>query len=390
MNRSGKYLLSAGAGAAAAAFWFGVIKLPPPFATPSAMNPPRVIPRPAGAQLHLPPGFHIEVYARGFEQPRYMTLGPRGEVLLADSSDAPNGAIYLLAPNAPPRKLLTGLNKPYGLAFHDGYLYVGQPTEIVRCRYDPAAPALSRPETVVPMPGFNTDHWTRTITFSPDGAKMYVAVGSGSNDSPGGPPERAAVNRYNPDGSGHEIFASGLRNPVGLRFYPGTNTLWASVEERDTFGDDLVPDFFTHLEQGGFYGWPYAYIGPHPDPLNGSQRPDLVRTTITPDVVFEPAHVALLDFIFYTGVRFPAEYRGGAFVAEHGSWNRSKRVGYAVAFVPFSKGKPSGPPRDFITGWMLSPESKDVWGRPVGLLQLPDGSLLVSDDGAKVVWHVTY
>lgn len=389
MNRSSKLLLSVAA-AGAAAVWFGVVKLPPPFATRSASNPPRVIPRPPGAQLHLPPGFHIETYAEGFQRPRFMTLGPNGEILLADSADAPDGAIYLLEPNTTPKRLLDGLDRPYGLAFHDGYLYVGQPTSVMRYRYDAKALTLGRADTVVPMPGFGADHWTRTITFTSDGTKMYVAVGSGSNDSPGEPPERAAVNRFNPDGSGHEIFASGLRNPVGLRFYPGSDVLWASVEERDGFGDDLVPDYLTHLEQGGFYGWPYAYIGPHPDPHNGAKRPDLVQKTITPDVILEPAHVAVLDFIFYTGSQFPAEYRGGAFLAQHGSWNRSKRVGYSVAFIPFSNGKPSGPARDFITGWMLSPDSKDVWGRPVGLLQLADGSVLVSDDGGNKVWHVTY
>lgn len=391
MERSTKYLLSITAViGAVAAVWFGVVKLPPPFATPSARNPPRVVPRPAGAQLHLPPGFRIEIYAKGFEQPRFMTLGPKGEILLSDSADAPDGAIYVLQPNTAPRKLAGGLDKPYGLAFHDGYLYVGQPTAITRYRYDPNTLALGQAEPVVSLAGFEADHWTRTITFSPDGTKMYVAVGSGSNDSTGEPPRRAAINRFNPDGSGHEIFASGLRNPIGLRFYPGAEVLWASVQERDGLGDDLVPDYFTHLEQGAFYGWPYAYIGSNPDPHNGAKRPDLVQKTIVPDVVLEPAHVAVMDFIFYTGTQFPAEYRGGAFLAQHGSWNRSKRVGYSVAFIPFSTGKPSGPARDFITGWMLSPERKEVWGRPVGLLQLPDGSLLISDDGGKVVWHVTY
>jgi glucose/arabinose dehydrogenase len=390
MKPSRAVLLSCAAGAGLAAVWLSIAQFPQPFATPSAVNPPDVVPRPAGAQLHLPSGFHIEVYARGFRAPRFMTLEPNKEILLSDSAEAPEGAVYLLAPNAKPRKLLGGLNEPYGLAFQNGYLYVGQPTSITRYPYDARTAALGKPEEVVSLRGMGRGHWTRTITFSPDGRKMYVSIGSASNNSAGELPERAAVNRFNPDGSGHEIFASGLRNAVGMRFYPGTDTLWVTVNERDGFGDNLVPDYFTHLEPGGFYGWPYAYIGPHPDPMNGSQRPDLVRKAITPDLILQPAHVAPLDFIFYTGAMFPAEYRGGAFIAEHGSWNRSERAGYRVVFVLFKNGKPAGVPRDFISGWMLSPKRKEVWGRPVGLLQLPDGSMLVSDDGGNVVWRVTY
>jgi glucose/arabinose dehydrogenase len=218
---------------------------------------------------------------------------------------------------------------------------------------------------------------------------MYVTVGSGSNVDTGEDPRRAAINRYNPDGTGHEIFASGLRNVIGLKWYPGTDTLWAATQERDGLGDDLVPDYFTHVTQGAFYGWPYAYFGPHEDPRNKGQRPDLVKKTVTPDVSLG-AHVAVLDHIFYTGKQFPAEYHGGAFLAFHGSWNRSKRVGQSIAFIPFKDGKPAGPVREFLTGWMLSPDSPNVWGRPVGILQMPDGSLLVSDDGGKKIWHISY
>ena len=190
-------------------------------------------------------------------------------------------------------------------------------------------------------------------------------------------------------GSGHEIYASGTRNPIGMRWYPDSDTLWAAVQERDALGDDLVPDYFTHIRQGGFYGWPYAYAGPHEDPRNKGQRPDLVQKTIVPDVLL-PSHVAVLDFIFYTGKQFPDEYRNGAFLALHGSWNRSKRVGQSVAFVPFRGGKPSGPMREFATGWMLSPDKREVWGRPVGLLTLPDGSVLVSEDGNGKIWRIRY
>jgi glucose/arabinose dehydrogenase len=244
-------------------------------------------------------------------------------------------------------------------------------------------------EEIVPLQQHGKGHWTRTVLFSEDGGKMYLAVGSQSNVSPGEPEIRAAISRYNPDGSGHEIFASGTRNPIGLRWYPGTRTLWAAVQERDLLGDDLVPDYLTHIEQGGFYGWPYAYIGKNEEPRNKGQKPDLVAKTIVPDVLL-PAHCAVLDFIFYTGKQFPGEYQGGAFLAYHGSWNRSKRLGYMVAFVPFQGGKPAGQPRDFLTGFMLGPEERDVWGRPVGLLQMPDGSMLLSDDGGNRIWRISY
>src|SRR6185436_13805518 len=221
-------------------------------------------------------------------------------------------------------------------------------------------------EEVVSLKNFGTGHWTRTVLFDPKGEKMYVTIGSQSNVDAGEDPMRAAIHRYNPDGTGHETFVSGTRNPVGLRFYPGSDTLWATVQERDALGDDLVPDYFTSLKQGGFYGWPYAYIGPNEDPRRKGEKPELGKKAIVPDVMMG-AHVAVLDFVFYPGTMFPSEYQGGAFVASHGSWNRSKRVAYDLAFVPFKDGKPTGEPRPFLTGFMLSPESKEVWGRPVGV-----------------------
>ncbi|MSO23585.1 MAG: sorbosone dehydrogenase family protein, partial [Acidobacteria bacterium] len=200
---------------------------------------------------------------------------------------------------------------------------------------------------------------------------------------------RAAIHRYNPDGSGQEFVATGVRNVIGLRWYPGTKALWAAVQERDGLGDDLVPDYFTAIKPGAFYGWPYAYTGPNEDPRRKGEKPDLVKKTIAPDVQLG-AHVAVLDALFYTGKQFPKEYRGGAFLAFHGSWNRSLRVGYSVAFIPFSGGKPKSGPKEFLTGFMLAPEKREVWGRPVGLLQLPDGSLLVSDDGGNKIWRISY
>jgi glucose/arabinose dehydrogenase len=374
--------------AAAAVFYAAEPKLPPPFATPSANNRPRVIPRPNGARLQVPAGFDVEVFAEGFEVPRFMVLGPGKELLVSDAANDGEGAVYVLE-GGQRKKLIGGLNRPFGLAFWHEYLYVGEPESVKRYKYDAKTRTAGPGQEVVSLAGFKGGHWTRTILFDKEGKKMYVTVGSGSNVDTGEDPRRAAINRYNPDGSGHEIYASGMRNVIGLRWYPGTDVLWAATQERDALGDDLVPDYFTHVIQGGFYGWPYAYFGPNEDPRNKGQRPDLVRKTIVPDVNLG-SHVAVLDAIFYTGTQFPAEYRGGAFLAFHGSWNRSKRVGQSVAFLPFKDGKPAGPVRQFLTGWMLSPDSRDVWGRPVGLIQMPDGSILVSDDGGKKIWRIRY
>jgi len=390
-------LLGAAVLLAVAAFYAADVKLPPPYATPSVDNGPRVIPQPAGAQLHVPAGFSVGVYADSFERPRYMLLGPSGELLLSDAADGPDGVVYVMPLSKSDgyqahdrKKLIAGLDRPYGLAFWHEYLYVGEPESIKRYKYDAKAMTAGPGEEVISLRGFGHGHWTRSLLFDRAGQKLYVGVGSGSNVSPGEDPVRAAINRYNPDGTGHETYAAGTRNPIGLHWYPGTDTLWAAVQERDALGDDLVPDYFTHIQQGGFYGWPYAYIGPNEDPRNKGKAPDLVAKTIVPDVPLIPSHQAVLDFEFYTAKQFPAEYRDGAFLALHGSWNRAKRVGYAIAFIPFRGGKPSGEPRDFLTGWMISPDSRDVWGRPVGLLILPDGSMLISDDGGKKLWRVSY
>ena len=367
-------------------------KLPAPFATPSSDNRPRVVARPDGAQLQVPRGFEIEEYATGFNTPRFMLTGPNGEIILTDSSA---GMVYVLVDknksykNPERKKILEGLDRPYGLAIWKDYLYVGERTSVKRYKYDAKNMTAGAGEEIANYKDFIPGHWTRSLLFDRKGEKLYVGVGSGSNVNTGEDPLRAAINRYNPDGSGHEIYASGTRNPIGLKWYPGTDTLWAAVQERDALGDDLVPDYFTHIQQGAFYGWPYAYAGPNEEPRHKGERPDLVKKTIPGDILLQ-SHVAVLDFIFYTGKQFPAEYQGGAFLAFHGSWNRSKRVGYSVAFVPFKDAKPSGPVRDFLTGWMVSPESPQVWGRPVALMQLSDGSILVSDDGGKKIWRIRY
>jgi glucose/arabinose dehydrogenase len=366
-------------------------KLPAPFTTPSSDNRPRVVSQPSGAQLQVPHGFEIEEYAAGFDTPRYMYTAPGGEIILSDSSA---GSVYILTDknktykNPERKKILDGLDRPYGLAIWKDYLYVGERTSIKRYKYDAKAMTATAGQEIISLKDFTPGHWTRSLLFDSKGEKLYVGIGSGSNVDTGEDPIRAAINRYNPDGSGHEIFASGTRNPIGLHWFPGTNILWATVQERDALGDDLVPDYFTHIQQGAFYGWPYAYAGPHEEPRHKGDRPDLVAKTIPGDVLMQ-SHVAVIDFLFYNGKQFPAAYQG-AFIALHGSWNRSKRVGYEVAFVPFKGGKPSGPVQEFLTGWRISPESRDVWGRPVAFLQLPDGSILVSDDGGHKIWRISY
>ena len=363
--------------------------LPEPFASKSVNNGPRVIKQPEGAKLSVPPGFQVEIWQEGFKVPRFMMLGPSNEILLSDAADARRGggSVYVLQ-GKERKEIINDLDRPYGLALHDGWLYVGEPESIKRYKYDAKAMTAGPGTEVVSLKGFGRGHWTRSILFNKEGTRFCVGTGSGSNVDAGEDPRRAAINCYNPDGSGHEIYAAGTRNPIGLRWYPGTDTMWAAVQERDELGDDLVPDYFTHIQKGAFYGWPYAYAGPHPDPRR-NERPDLVAKTIQGDVLLG-SHVAVLDFIFYTGKQFPAQYQGGAFLAFHGSWNRSMRVGQCVAFIPFKDGKPSGGITEVVKGWMLGPEQRDVWGRPVGLLQLPDGSLLITDDGNNRIWHLSY
>jgi glucose/arabinose dehydrogenase len=369
------------------------VKLPPPFHTPSSNNRPNVVARPNGAELNVPQGFVIQEYAAEFDIPRFMLAGPSGELLLSDSANS--GKVHLVLDKNKDYKpderrvLLEGLDRPYGMAFWKDYLYVAERTSVKRYKYDKTVMKAGPGEEVVAMKDFAKGHWTRSILFDRKGEKFYLGVGSESNVSTGEHPNRAAINRYNPDGSGHEIFASGTRNPIGLHWYPGTDNLWVAVQERDALGDDLVPDYLTSVQKGGFYGWPYAYIGPNEDPRNKGQREDMVKKTIVPDVPLG-AHVAVLDFVFYQGKQFPAKYRGGAFVALHGSWNRAERVGYSVAFVPFKGGQPQAAPEPFLTGWLLDKTKKEVWGRPVAVHELPDGSLLVTDDGGKKIWRISY
>jgi glucose/arabinose dehydrogenase len=392
MKRFLPVLVASGILTVAAFAWQQKNDLPAPYATPSSRNNAKVIPRPPGAQLKLAPGFHAKEYLNDFKVPRFMLLGSHGEMLVADSANNGEGCVWIypdIAKSKDRRVLIGKLSRPYGLALWKDYVYIGEPTSIKRYKYDAKAMTAGSGEEIVSLAGFDKGHWTRSLLFDRKGEKLYVGVGSESNVDAGGDPNRAAINRYNPDGSGHDLYATGTRNPIGLHWYPGTDTLWAAVQERDELGDDLVPDYFTHIQQGGFYGWPFAYAGKHEDPRRKGENPALVAKSIAGDVLIQ-AHSAVLDFAFYTGKQFPKHYQGGAFLAFHGSWNRSKRTGYSVNFIPFANGKPSGTVEEILSGWMLSPDQKEVWGRPVAILQMPDGSLLVAEDGGNIIWRITY
>jgi len=366
-------------------------KLPAPYASPSAGNPPRVVKQPAGAALHVPPGFHVSLFADGLDDPRTMLLAPNGDVLLAEPGA---GRITVLRDAnhdgvAETRfTFAKGLDEPFGLAFHGGSLYVGNVSSIIRFPYtagDTSARGPAQKLAELPPGG----HSTRGVIFNRAGSKMYVSIGSESNVSGGEDPRRAAIVEYSPDGGKARVFAAGLRNPVGMAWEPITGALWTAVNERDGLGDDLVPDYVTDVREGAFYGWPYAYLGPHEEPRLRGEHPELVAKTIPPAVPVQ-AHSAALGITFYGGSMFPAEYRGDLFVAMHGSWNRKLRTGYKIVRIPMKNGRPRGGYDDFLTGWSPDENSREVWGRPVGLLVLGDGSLLISDDGAGKVWRVTY
>jgi glucose/arabinose dehydrogenase len=370
--------------------------LPKPFATESARRNSKRIPQPADAKLHLPKGFKINVFAEGdFKEPRWMALAPNGDVFLSDARA--NSLIVLRDKNkdgvAEERFVFSdALAQPFGIAFHKDWVYVANTDSVVRFKYKSGqTKAEGSPERVVELTagGYN-QHWTRNVLFSPDGTKMFVSIGSATNVSVEADPKRAAISVYDPDGKNHRIFASGLRNPIGLAWNPKTGELWTAVNERDGLGDDLVPDYATSVKEGAFYGWPYSYIGQNEDPRRKGENPELVKKAIVPDVLFT-SHVAALGIQFYTGKMFPKEYQGDAFVAFHGSWNRQKLSGYKIARIRFKDGKLVGNSyEDFISGWLSSEDSNEVWGRPVGLLVAADGSLLITDDGADKVWRVSY
>ncbi len=356
-------------------------------------NPPSVIAPPAGFAPHVPSGFKVSILARDFEQPRWLATAPNGDIFVADSAA---GKIIVLQDasrqghESARFTFAENLHQPFGIAFHDDYVYIGDTDEVIRFRYDPkTSRALGGSEHVLDLPGGGYhQHWTRTLAFSPDGTKLFISVGSRANVAVESDPRRAAIIECDRDGKNSHIYAAGLRNAVGLGFNPDSGQLWAAVNERDLLGDDRPADYFTHVIEGGFYGWPYSFLGPHVD-TRVSPRPDLVAKAIVPDLLLG-AHVAPLEFTFYEAQQFPAAYLHGAFIAEHGSWNRRARSGYQMVFVPFKDGKPSGDAAPFFTGFVPNPNAKEVYGRMVGVAVAADGSLLISDDGSGVIWRVQY
>jgi glucose/arabinose dehydrogenase len=364
--------------------------LPPPFASKSENNSAEEAKPPKGFLPTVPQGFKISVFAEDFKQPRWMTLAPNGDVFLADT--AAGKVVILRDPQhtgsaQQNEAFVSGLNQPFGIFFHDDYVYIGDTDALLRFKYDPkTSKRLGEAEHLMDLP--TGGHSTRSLALAPDGKHLLVSVGSNSNIDIEADSRRAAITICDFDGKNARLFATGLRNPTGLALDAATNTVWTSVNERDGLGNDLPPDYLTSVKDGGFYGWPYSYIGNNIDPRVKPQKPDLTSKAIVPDVLLG-AHRAPLQFAFYTGKQFPESYRGGVFLAEHGSWNRRPRAGYQVVFVPFKDGKPSADPIPFLTGLVPDPNKAPVYGRPVGIVVTADGSLLVSDDAAGSVYRIS-
>ena len=370
--------------------------LPPPYATESVRNEGKAIGWEDGQMPTAPAGFKVEKFAADLEHPRWIYQAPNGDVFVAESNTK-NSAdrISLFRAGNPAVKtiFLEDLNQPFGMLVLDNHFYVANTDGLMRFPYQAGQTKMTaKGEKILDLPaGGSNNHWTRNLLASPDGSKIYVSVGSASNVAEHGMDEekrRANILAINPDGSGEEIYASGLRNPVGMGWAPGTNTLWTAVNERDKLGDELVPDYLTSVKKGGFYGWPYSYFGQNVDPRRKGEAPEMVEKAIVPDVPLG-SHTASLGLAFYDKDRFPAKYRGGAFIGQHGSWNRSQLVGYKVVFVPFKNGKPSGKMEDFLTGFIADAADSKVYGRPVGVIVLADGSMLVADDDSGTIWRVS-
>ena len=391
--------------------------LPKPGATASSSNASRVVPRPASAVPQVPAGFKIELFAEGLSGPRIMRTAPNGDIFVVETGP---GRIRILRSAAGATKPATnevyasGLNKPFGIAFFPSgdnpqWLYVANTDSVVRFAYGNGdLKASGKPETIVANLPHGYGHSTRDIAFTSDGERMLVSVGSAGNAGEGlGRPsegleawshdralgaawgsetDRAAVLAFDPDGKNQKLFATGIRNCVGLAIQPGSGTPWCSTNERDGRGDNLVPDYVTRVREGAFYGWPWYYIGANEDPAHVGERPDLKDKVTIPDVLLQP-HSASLGLTFYTGSNFPPDYRGDAFAAEHGSWNRSKRTGYKVIRIRMKDGVPTGEYEDFVTGFVVA--DNEVWGRPVGVTVTRDGALLVSEDGNGTIWRIS-
>jgi glucose/arabinose dehydrogenase len=381
--------------------------LPAPYATPSVDNGPHLVPRPDGALPKVLPGFEVSEFAGGLTNPRNIITAPNGDIFVVESGA---NRVRILRDSKGVGKpdvneiFVDGLRQPFGLAFYPlgpnpKYVYVANTDSVVRFPYRNGDLKASGPAEMVvsDISGGGRlrggGHWTRDIVFSKDGSKMFVSVGSLENvmSNPADidiEARRARIFEYNPDGSGETVYATGIRNPVGIAIDPATGQLWCSTNERDGLGDHLPPDYITHVTPGGFYGWPWFWMGGHPDKRAvGTPPPNAQADVITPDVLLQ-AHSASLKMLFYTARQFPKEFQGGAFAAEHGSWNRSHRTGYKVIYVPVRDGKATGVYEDFMTGF-VTPDGQ-VWGRPVGLTVTKSGALLVSDDGSNTIWRVRY
>jgi glucose/arabinose dehydrogenase/mono/diheme cytochrome c family protein len=381
-----------------------VQELPAPFATTSAGNAPNLVPRPQNAFPKAPAGFKVDLYASELNGPRLIRTAPNGDYFVAESMAGNIKVFRGITGDSKPQQVETfasGLNRPYGIAFYPPgpnpqWVYIGNTDSVVRFPYKNGdMKASGQAGHIVDLPSTPdfSGHWTRSVEFSPDGKTMFVAVGSVSNvndsDVNANEKNRADILAFAPDGSEMRIYAAGIRNAGGgIAVNPKTGDLWCSVNERDGLGDNLVPDYITHVQDGGFYGWPWWYMGGHQDPRHEGTHPELKAKVITPDVILQP-HNASLELTFYTGHQFPSEYAGDIFASEHGSWNKSVRAGYELIRVPLHQtGHASGDYEDFLTGFVL--DNGDVWGRPVGVAVATDGSLLVSDDGSNSIWRVSY
>jgi glucose/arabinose dehydrogenase len=374
-----------------------------PYDTPSAENHPRIVSRPEGAWPKAPAGFMVTEFATQLEEPRVIVRAPNGDLFLAESRANRIRVLRDADGDGKPevnQVFATGLNRPFGIAFYPvgpdpKFVYVGNTDSVVRFPYQNGdTKASGGAETIVPnIPSGDESvggggHWTRDLEFSPDGKTLYVSVGSRSNvDDDKRETRRANILAFDPDGKNERIFASGIRNAVGLATHPKTGQLWMSVNERDLLGDNLVPDYITHVEEGGFYGWPWYYTGANQDPRHAGKHPELKDKVIVPDVLLQ-SHMASLDLTFYDGDNFPTEYHHDAFASEHGSWNRSRRVGYKVIRVPMKNGQATGEFEDFLIGFVT--KEGNVWGRPVGVAVARDGALIVTDDGSGTVWRMAY
>lgn len=395
--------------------------LPAPFATKSVKNFSEVTKWPDDKTPTAPAGFVVTKFADSLEHPRWIYVADNGDIFVAESNTVLKGILKLGANISPTIKtqhigesknritlfrdadkngiyeqrfiFAENLNQPFGMLIIGNNFYIANTDALLKYPYNPGDIKVTGPGSpILTLPvGKRNQHWTRNIITNKAKDKIYIAVGSATNMADKGLENeirRAAILEVNTDGSGERIYASGLRNPVGMDWAPGTNTLWTAVNERDELGDELVPDYLTGVKEGGFYGWPYSYFGRHEDPrMKDKQRPDLVQKAIVPDVALG-SHTASLGLIFYKGETFPAKYQGGAFVTQHGSWNRSVISGYKVVFVPFKNGQPAGPPEDFLTGFVDDLAAGKVHGRPVGIAVLADGSMLISDDVNNMIWRV--